>query len=930
MVPYDRQAGSADAVEKCYVDLVYQPITDAQGQVSGNFVDGIDVTDRIEAQEAIRASEARFRTFAQVMPNHVWTARPDGMLDWINERITEYSGRPAEALLGAGWGEIVHPLDLPVAVERWSQAINKGEAYETEFRIRNAAGAYRWHLVRAFPIRGDTGVIIQWIGTNTDIEAQKQAEAETTRDRNRIWALSQDLMMVTDFDGVITAVNPSARRMLGWGEDEMIGRPVTDFLHSDDADRSMSEMVRIIAGSRAASFENRMLGKDGAYRTLDWTSAAEAGRIHGIGRDITEFRRLSRERERIWNISPVLMVVVRVDGTISDANPSWTKVLGWLPAETMDRKMLDFLAPEDRERGLRNLATLKTSSGMISTESIYMTRDGGKRRIAWSIIMDSDTIYGFGRDITAETEAAAALAASEATLRQSQKMESIGQLTGGVAHDFNNLLQVIGSNLQLLTKDMTGNDRGTRRVGNALEAVTRGARLVSQLLAFGRRQPLSPKVVNLGRLVREMDDILRRTLGEAIEIETVVAGGLWHTMVDPGNVENALLNLAINARDAMEGRGNLTVEVGNAYLDDDYAQTAQDITPGQYVMLAVTDTGSGIAPEIMEKVFEPFFTTKPEGRGTGLGLSMVYGFVKQSGGHVKIYSEPGHGTTIRLYLPRSLVSEDYVVTRDNGPITGGAETILVAEDDDRVRESVIDMLKELGYRVLQAPDAQSALAIIESGLAVDLLFTDVIMPGNLKSTELARMAIERLPGLQVLFTSGYSENSIVHSGRLDPGVELLSKPYTREALARKVRQLLSGGAKVQPSQLAPPAPSAVALTVLLCEDDAFIRMDTTEMLQDLGCTVIETSTAKAALAALAVNSVDILMTDVGLPDMPGDRLATEARAIDPSLLVVFATGHSTVEGFPADNRTCVLSKPYDSTALEACIKSLCKTVPDLH
>ncbi|MBC7477247.1 MAG: response regulator [Pseudorhodobacter sp.] len=566
---------------------------------------------------------------------------------------------------------------------------------------------------------------------------------------------------------------------------------------------------------------------------------------------------------------------------------------------------------------------------MMSTESVYMTRDGGHKRIAWSIVADSDTIYGFGRDMTAETEAAAALAASEATLRQSQKMESIGQLTGGVAHDFNNLLQVIGSNLQLLTKDVTGNDRGTRRIDNALEAVTRGARLVSQLLAFGRRQPLSPKVVNLGRLVREMDDILRRTLGEAIEIETVVAGDLWQTMVDPGNVENALLNLAINARDAMEGRGNLTIEVGNAFLDDHFAQTAHDVTPGQYVMLSVTDTGSGIARELLEKVFEPFFTTKPEGKGTGLGLSMVYGFVKQSGGNVKIYSELGHGTTIRLYLPRSIASEDDILTRDSGPISGGTETILVAEDDARVRESVIDMLKELGYQVLQAPDAQSALAIIESGVAVDLLFTDVIMPGQLKSTELVRMATERLPGLKVLFTSGYSENSIVHAGRLDPGVELLSKPYTREALARKVRHLLSASARPQTPQQAPPAAAVPKLTVLLCEDDAFIRMDTGEMLQDLGCTVTETSTAKAALAALQENSFDILMTDVGLPDMPGNRLATEARAIDPGLQVIFATGHSTVEGFAEDDRTCVLSKPYDSTALDACLRAMRKTVANL-
>ena len=502
-------------------------------------------------------------------------------------------------------------------------------------------------------------------------------------------------------------------------------------------------------------------------------------------------------------------------------------------------------------------------------------------------------------------------------------MESIGQLTGGVAHDFNNLLQVIGSNLQLLTKDVTDSPKGLRRVDSALEAVSRGARLVSQLLAFGRRQPLSPKVVNLGRLVRDMDEILRRALGEAIEIKTIVAGGLWHTLVDPGNVENALLNLAINGRDAMEGRGNLTIELGNAGLDADDAQTAQEVTPGQYVMLAVTDTGTGIDPDIIDKVFEPFFTTKPEGRGTGLGLSMVYGFVKQSGGHVKIDSEPGHGTTIRIYLPRSLGVEDQILPRDAGPIHGGPETILVAEDDARVRDSVIETLTDLGYRVLQASDAQSAWAIIESGLKVDLLFTDVIMPGRLKSTELARMATARLPGLKVLFTSGYSENSIVHAGRLDPGVELLSKPYTREALARKVRQMLYSAVRVETAPALPAATRDTAvLTVLLCEDDALIRMATTEMLEDLGHKVIGTGTAQAALAALQDHRVDILMTDIGLPDMPGTKLAQQARTVHPDLPVIFATGHAEIEGFSPDAGTCFLAKPYDSAALAAVLKDL--------
>ena len=380
-------------------------------------------------------------------------------------------------------------------------------------------------------------------------------------------------------------------------------------------------------------------------------------------------------------------------------------------------------------------------------------------------------------------------------LRQAQKMEAIGKLTGGVAHDFNNLLQVISGNLQLLTRDCAGNETAERRIQNALTGVSRGSKLASQLLAFGRRQPLEPKVVNLGRYLRGLDELLRRAIGEEIELETIAGGGLWNACVDVAQLENAILNLAINARDAMKGYGKLTIEAGNASLDDQYAARHPDVTPGQYVMIAVSDTGSGIAPELLDHVFEPFFTTKPEGEGTGLGLSMVYGFVKQSGGHAKIYSEPGQGTTVRLYLPRTRQEEDIVIPTEAGPITGGTETILVVEDDEGVRSTVVDMLTDLGYRVLKAKDAQSALVVIESGIPIDVLFTDVVMPGALRSTELAKKARDRLPAITVLFTSGYTDNAIVHGGRLDEGTHLLSKPYTREALARKVRQMLSDSDK---------------------------------------------------------------------------------------------------------------------------------------
>lgn len=507
----------------------------------------------------------------------------------------------------------------------------------------------------------------------------------------------------------------------------------------------------------------------------------------------------------------------------------------------------------------------------------------------------------------------------ESALRQAQKMESLGKLTGGVAHDFNNLLQVISGNLQLLAKETSGNRSVEQRVQNALAGVSRGAKLASQLLAFGRRQALEPKVVNISRFIRGMDDMLRRTLGEEIEIETVVAGGLWNTFIDPSQIENAILNLAINARDAMNGQGRLTIEASNAMLDSEYCRLHSDVKPGQYVMVAVTDTGAGIPKDVLERVFEPFFSTKPEGKGTGLGLSMVYGFVKQSNGHVKIYSEVGEGTTVRLYLPRSMNVEDVLVDTRNGEVKGGSETILVVEDDDDVREIAVSLLAELGYRVLTARDAASALTVVESGIPIDLLFTDVVMPGPLRSPDLARKAKERLPDLAVLFTSGYTENAIVHGGRLDPGVELLGKPYTRESLGRKIRHVLANQVQQRRAleTLQMPATSnatacaeSMRSTVLLVEDDVLIRSCTREMLSELGHRVIEAGNAEEALQVVRGAEVDILMTDINLPRTSGLELAREAKSHFNNLKIVFATGDHTVAAAAFDMQAALIVKPY--------------------
>ena len=678
--------------EQVWMNLDYSPLLDDGGKPAGVLSIVIETSGKVRAEQAMRTSEAQFRTFAQAMPNHVWASAPDGMLYWFNQQVYDYSGAGPGELDGQGWASMVHPDDVPAAAARWSGALSDGHPYETEFRLRRADGQYRWHLARALPIRDEQAKVTRWIGTNTDIEEQKAASqalahlnltleqqvAERTADRNRMWRLSTDIMLVADFEGRVTSINPAGTALLGWAESELVGRNFIDLVHPEDLAGTLAELGRLAGGATTFRFENRYQRNDGRYRVLSWTAVPDERFIHAVG-----------------------------------------------------------------------------------------------------------------RDVTADREAAQALQRTEAALVHAQKMESVGQLTGGVAHDFNNLLQVIAGNLQLLAKDVTGQERAEQRVSNALAGVNRGARLASQLLAFARRQPLAPKVVNIGRFVTGMEDMLRRSLGEAVEVETVVSGGLWNSFVDPAQVENALLNLAINGRDAMNGVGKLTIELGNAHLDDSYVQQHPDVTAGQYVLLAVSDTGGGMSPEVVARAFEPFFTTKAQGKGTGLGLSMVYGFVKQSGGHLKIYSEPGQGTTVKLYLPRTHEAAEVVEAVDPRPFSGGTETILVAEDDDEVRSTVVELLSALGYRVLTARDAASALTVIESGARIDLLFTDVVMPGPLRSPELARMARQRLPSLAVLFTSGYTENAIVHGGRLDRGVELLSKPYTREALARKIRHVLA-------------------------------------------------------------------------------------------------------------------------------------------
>jgi PAS domain S-box-containing protein len=744
---------------------------------------------------AINASEAQFRAFAQAMANHVWTAPPDGKLDWFNQRTLEYSGLTQAALVGDRWAAIVHADDLPDAAALWASSVASGTDYETEFRIRRADGEYRWHLVRALPIRADDGAILRWIGTNTDIHEQKLSEVESQRDRDRLWMLSQDLMLVCDFDGVVTAVNPSAMRLLGWREDEMVGHNIVDFLHPDDVATTAMQFATLLAGATTLAFENRYARKQGGYRLLDWTAVPDAGRVHAVGRDITEERNLARDRERIWNLSPVVKLVLSISGEVHAVNPSWTKVLGWSAEETIGRKITDFVAPDELPRSLAALAELAGGAPLLEVERIYMNKDGSRRRLAWITVADGGTLYSFGRDVTAEREAADALAETEAALRQSQKMEAVGQLTGGIAHDFNNLLQGITGSLEIVQRRLDAGrlDGVDRFLDGAANAANRAAALTHRLLAFSRRQPLDPRPVDANPLIASMEDLMRRTLGEQIDLDLVLVDDLWLTLCDHNQLENAILNLVINARDAMPDGGRLTIETSNADFDRTSASRHRDQEPGEYVCIRVTDTGSGMDADTIARAFEPFFTTKPLGQGTGLGLSMIYGFARQSEGHATIESEPGVGTSVSLCLPRHVgaiaVDDPAPASADRTAPAGTEEVVLVVEDEPVVRGLIVEVLTELGYRAIEASDGPEGLEKLRARGRIDLLVTDIGLPG-LNGRQIADAGREFRPDLKVLYMTGYAENAALAPGFLQPGTAIITKPFAIEALAARVRSML--------------------------------------------------------------------------------------------------------------------------------------------
>ena len=641
--------------------------------------------------------------------------------------------------------------------------------------------------------------------------------ADARRLQLLIDAIVDYAIYMIDVDGTVRSWNSGAERLKGYSADEIVGKPFSWFYSPEDRAKGLPQTaLRIAAETGRFSTEGWRVRKDGSrFWAFVVVNAIRDEQGHVIGfakvtRDITERQQahnelLESERRYRRLIEAVVdYAIFQLDpaGNVTTWNPGAQRIKGYDPEEIIGQHFSQFYTPEDIQLDVPKRALAEAAKqGRFEAEGWRMRKDGS--RFLASVVIDrimdeAGELVGFAkvtRDVSERKQAQEELQRVQQQLVASQKLEAVGQLSGGIAHDFNNLLMIVLGNLETAERNSRGlaNSMNLQRaLANAKRGAQRAAALTSRLLAFSRRQALDPKPINLNIFLNGLQEFLQRTLGERVEVQTVGSAGLWSIEADANQLESAIINLGINARDAMPDGGKLTVEAVNVLADEDYCRVNPELSPGQYVIVCVTDTGTGMTTDVLSHAFEPFFTTKEPGQGTGLGLSQVYGFVKQSGGHVKIYSEVGQGTSIRMYFPRYHGDARPVDSdADDFPPEGERlETILVVEDDADLRAYVSELLRDLNYRVVAAPSAQAALTILlQEEPKVDLLLTDVVMPG-INGRELGRRARQIRPGIKILYMTGYSRNAVVHQGRLDEGVELLEKPISQAKLALRVRELL--------------------------------------------------------------------------------------------------------------------------------------------
>ncbi len=800
-----------------------------------------DDSERFEAERRVRESDAQVRlvldsaagAFYSVDREGNTTLVSRGFLDLMGfERSSEAVGQKLHAIIHHS-----HPDGSHYPVEQcpiYQCARNGTPAHVPEevfFRLDGTPVPVEYWVA---PIM-DGSVQVGATCTIIDLTERMAVDAVLRESEARFRNMADHapvMMWVTEPDGRCSYLNRGWYDFTGQTEADALGFGWLKAVHPDDAAEAERAFIEASATSTPFRVEYRLQRADGTYR---WAIDAAAPRFGAAGQflgfvgsvvDIDERKAieqaLSERSEEFYTLAdniPALAWMAYSDGDIFWYNRRWYEYTG-----TTSETQLGTGWEAVHDPDVLPSVVARWQACLDTFEPFEMTfplrrADGQYRPFLTRVVPIRDdrgkVVRWFGTNVDISDQVAAERALSrlnetlenrvaeevarrgeaEEALRQSQKMETLGQLTGGIAHDFNNLLQIITGNLDILRRTIPADSpRLERSVENAFKGAERAAILTQRLLAFSRRQPLVPKVFNANKLVAGMSELLHRAIGETVEIETVLGAGLWRVEADTNQLETALLNLAINSRDAMPAGGKLTIETANTHLDQGYADQNSGVTAGQYVVICVSDSGAGMDAATAERAFDPFFTTKEVGKGTGLGLSMVYGFVKQSGGHLKIYSEPDEGTTVKIYLPRHHGEEAEIedtVHSLPAPTSSDGETILVCEDDDDVRAYSVNSLRELGYRVIEAANGQEALRQLEKAAGqVNLLFTDIVLPGGMTGAMVAEEARRIQPGLKVLFTTGYARNAIVHHGRVDPGVELLSKPFSFADLAGRVRDLL--------------------------------------------------------------------------------------------------------------------------------------------
>jgi two-component system cell cycle sensor histidine kinase/response regulator CckA len=813
--PFFQEINIALPTGDIYSDVRLIPVFAEGKEVQSVMGIARDITERKLAEKALRQAEEKYRDIVENAVEGIFQTTPEGRFISANPALARIHGFDSPEELISSTIAMGHEtfVDRNRRAEFARSLRTQGTIQNFEAQVYRKDGSPIWVLMNTRARRNSEGKLLYYEGTVQDITERKQAVEALKKSEHKYRNLidtARDVIFTLSLNGTILSLNPVFEELVGWSRTKWVGKSFVPLVHPGDAPLALKMFEIALQGETTPLFELRISTRQGEYITGELIAVPqlEGGKmvsVLGIARDITERKRAeeqlkkSEARLRLQiDRMPIGCITWDSKFRVVSWNPTAEKIFGFSEDEALGKHPYDLIVPKDTQPHvdtiLRRLLEGDTSAHSLNKN---ITKDGRTIICDWTNTPLKETdgkvvgVLSMAQDITERIRSEEEAKALQEQLRLSQKMEAIGQLAGGIAHDFNNILTIIGGYIQFSLMELEQGSPLRPNIEGIQRAAERAANLTRQILAFSRRQLMEMRVLDLNTLLQDLDKMLRRVIGEDIHLVTTLSESLGRIKADPGQIEQVILNLAVNARDAMPKGGNLTIETANVELDQIYARNHVAVKPGRYVMLSVSDTGVGMIPEVKDRVFEPFFTTKDKGKGTGLGLSTVYGIVKQSGGNIWVYSEPNHGTTFKIYLPLAdeALEENKVEVMAEA-LPRGDETVLVVEDDEVVRKLIVQILKRQGYNLLEAGDGKDALQICEQhkGTA-HLVVTDVVLPG-MNGREVADHLLSLCPGMKVLYMSGYTDNAIAYHGVLERGVNYIQKPFTLEGMARKVRQIL--------------------------------------------------------------------------------------------------------------------------------------------